>query len=97
MLRKYLAGLALSLVSATCATAGDAASGVGDTLYLSKDNEDFAIRRAGIEYLPRFKHGDALAGVRYTAHHYEQGDWSRHGEQVAVLYREIDPAIANGW
>ena len=100
MSRKYIASLVLGLASACSMAASDndaLAPGAGATLYLSKDNEDFTTQRTGVEYLPRFSHGDSLAGVRYTAHYYEQGDWSRHGEQATFLYRNIDPATANGW
>ncbi len=100
MSRKYVASLVLGLVSAWSMAASDNdafAPGAGAALYLSKDNEDFTTRRAGLEYLSRFNHGDSLTGVRYTAHYYEQGDWSRHGEQLTLLYRDIDPATANGW
>jgi hypothetical protein len=76
---------------------GAVAPGAGAALYLSKDNEDFTTQRSAAEYLPRFRHGDSLTGVRYTAHYYDQGQWSRHGEQVTILHRAIDPATANGW
>lgn len=99
MPRKYVAFLVLGLASTlgTAADDNDAfAPGAGAALYLSKDNEDFTTQRIAAEYLPRFKHGDSLTGVRYTAHHYDQGQWSRHGDQLTVLHRDIDPATANG-
>src|SRR5262249_14089760 len=91
--------LLLALASAAALAAGDDAStrGAGASLYVSKDNEDFYTQRVGVEYLPSFRHGDSLTGVRYTQHYYEQGDWSRNGEQVTLVHRDIDPATANGW
>ena len=100
MSARYVAFLVLALASARSVAVGDTdapGAGAGAALYLSKDNEDFTTQRTGIEYLPTLSHGDSLTGVRYTAHYYEQGDWSRRGEQVAFLYRDIDPATANGW
>jgi hypothetical protein len=100
MRRTCLTFLVLALVCLSEAARGDDeafAPGAGAAAYVSKDNEDFYTRRAGVEYLPRFRHGDSLTGVRYTAHYYEQGDWSRNGEQVTVVHRDIDPATANGW
>src|SRR5262245_19142124 len=98
-MRDACAFLLLALAAgATCAAGDDVApSGAGAALYVSKDNEDFTTRRTGVEYLPSFRHGDSLTGVRYTQHTYEQGDWSRNGEQVTLVHRAIDPATANGW
>ncbi len=90
----------MSLASAAGAAVGDDASfapGAGAAAYFSRDNEGFATQRAGVEYLPRFAHGNSLGGVRYTAHHYDQGDWSRTGQQLSFLHRDVDPATANGW
>jgi len=100
MAGKGAISLALSLASALGIAAGDndsAAPGAGTALYLSKDNEGFYTQRAAAEYLPSFKHGDSLTGVRYTAHYFEQGDWSRNGRQLTFLHRDIDPRTANGW
>ena len=89
----------LLVLSCAAFAAGDDApgQGAGAAAYVSKDNEDFYTQRIGVEYLPRFQHGDSLTGVRYTEHYYRQGDWSRNGEQVTVIHRDIDPATANGW
>src|SRR5882672_4739300 len=100
MPRTCIAFLVLGLASTVAVAAGDdtaIAPGAGTAVYLSKDNEEFYTQRIAAEYLPRFGHGDSLTGVRYTAHYYEQAPWSRRGEQVAFLYRDIDPATANGW
>src|SRR5262247_332491 len=96
---KYLALLALVLAcppEAAAASDDAPGPGAGATLYVSKDNEDFTTQRTGVEYFPRFRHGDSLTGVRYTAHQYEQGDWSRNGEQLTLVHRAVDPATANG-
>src|SRR5262249_54652506 len=97
--RAACAFLLLALAGAAAFAAGDDASssGAGAALYVSKDNENFYTQRVAAEYLPAFRHGDSLTGVRYTEHYYEQNDWSRHGEQVTLVHRDIDPATANGW
>jgi hypothetical protein len=98
--KKCVVSLALSLASASGMAAGDNdnfAPGAGAALYLSKDNEGFFTQRTAVEYLPRFKHGESLTGVRYTGHYFKQGDWSRSGEQLTFLHRDIEPATANGW
>lgn len=90
----------MSLASAVGAAAGDDAPfapGAGAALYFSRDNEGFATQRASVEYLPRFAHGNSLTGVRYTAHHFDQGDWSRNGQHLSFLHRDVDPATADGW
>ena len=93
-----MASLLLVLAGAAFAAGDDAsASGAGAAAYVSKDNEDFYTQRIGVEYVPQLRHGDSLTGVRYTEHYYQQGDWSRNGEQVTVMHRDIDPATANGW
>ena len=98
-LTRAFAFLLLALAGATALAAGDdaPAQGAGAALYVSKDNENFYTQRIAAEYLPRFNHGDSLTGVRYTDHYYAQGDWSRHGEQISLIHRDIDPATANGW
>jgi hypothetical protein len=94
-----LAGLAIGAVAAAGASAADTETlrGAGALAFVSHDSEGFSTRRLALEYFPSFKHGDALTGVRYSAKHFEQDDWSRGGEQIAVLHRSIDPATANGW
>jgi hypothetical protein len=89
----------LVVLAGAAFAAGDGASapGAGAALYVSKDNENFTTRRIAAEYLPTFNHGDSLTGVRYNQHYYEQGDWSRNGEQITLVHRDIDPATANGW
>ena len=76
---------------------GSAGQGAGAAFFLSTDNEDFSTRRAAVEYLPNFRHGDSLTGVRYTTHYFEQDDWTRHGHQLSLLHRDIDTATATGW
>lgn len=76
---------------------GNLRQGIGGALFSSKDNEDFFTQRTAVEYLPRFTHGDALTGVRVTSHRFEQNNWSRNGQQLTLMHRDIDPATANGW
>ncbi len=71
--------------------------GVGAAFVLAQDNEGFSTQRLALEYLPAFEHGDALTGVRYTAHRFEQDDWVRNGKQLSFMHRSLDPATANGW
>jgi len=76
---------------------GNLRQGIGGALFSSKDNEDFFAQRTAVEYLPRFTHGDSLTGVRFTTHRFEQNNWSRSGQQLTLVHRDIDPATANGW
>jgi hypothetical protein len=71
--------------------------GAGAGLFLSHDNEGFSTKRLALGYFPVFEHGDALTGVRYTAHRFEQDDWSRNEQQLTVMHRSVDPATSNGW
>ncbi|MDO8412383.1 MAG: hypothetical protein Q7S51_01190 [Gallionellaceae bacterium] len=69
----------------------------GAELFVSNDNENFSTQRLALEYLPRYHSADALTGVRYTSHWYQQNNWSLNGQQLTFLQRYIDPATANGW
>lgn len=94
-----LALLGVGALAAGGAAAADAERerGAGALLFLSHDSEGFTTRRLALEYLPVFKNGDALTGVRYTASRFEQNGWSRGGQQIGAVARSIDPATANGW
>ena len=103
MTAKIAWGLAL-LTFGTLAAGGAGAAdsdtrtqGAGSVVFLSHDSEGFTTRRLALEYLPVFKNGDSLAGVRYSANHYEQNGWSRSGQQISAVARSVDPATANGW
>ncbi|MFC6519089.1 hypothetical protein ACFQAT_04155 [Undibacterium arcticum] len=72
-------------------------SGAGAAFFISRDNEGFSTQRVAAEYLPAFRHGDALTGGRYTVHHFEQDDWARTAQQLTILHRNVDPATTNGW
>lgn len=78
------------------AFAADNTQGAGALLFFSKDNENFYTQRLAIEYLPAYSHADALSGVRYIDHHYEQNSWVRNGKQISFLHKKVDPATANG-
>ena len=91
---------ALGLAGAADAAVADSdgfVRGAGAAVFMSRDNENFSTQRIAIEYLPRYKHIESLTGVRLTAHRYRQNNWSRDGQQLTVLHRNIDPATANGW
>ncbi|RJX32771.1 MAG: hypothetical protein C4516_03250 [Oxalobacter sp.] len=72
-------------------------TGVGADVFFSTDSENFHTQRIGGEYLPLFQHIDSQTGVRYSHYTYEQNDWSRSGQQISVLHRNIDPKTAYGW
>ncbi|HEY6093697.1 MAG TPA: hypothetical protein VIU93_01970 [Gallionellaceae bacterium] len=76
-------------------TQQDAAAGA--YAFVSHDSEGFNTQAAGLEYLPEFRHGNALTGVRYTYRTYTQQGWRRDAQQVTLIRREIDPATYNGW
>ena len=96
---KFLLHILLLLAcSATYVTAleADTTRGAGALFFTSKDNENFYTQRLAVEYLPTYSHADALSGVRYTDHHYEQNSWVRNGKQLSFLHKKVDPATANG-
>jgi hypothetical protein len=100
---KRAACLALLIASSACAcnvradAAASSLQGAGSALFLSQDNEGFSTQRLAPEYFPVFRHGDALTGVRYAMHHFEQGDWSRSARQLSILHRDVDPRSTAGW
>lgn len=100
MWNRRLALLALWVASASVLAASNEekmAQGVGAAWVFSRDNESFNTQRLTLEYLPKYTDAESLTGLRYTAHRYEQNAWSRNGEQLGFLHRQIDPATANGW
>ena len=70
---------------------------VGTELFMSNDNESFSTQRLALEYFPSYHSADALTGIRYTSHWYQQNNWSLNGQQLTFVHRHIDPATANGW
>ncbi len=78
------------------ALAADNPQGAGALFFFSRDNENFYTQHLAVEYLPTYSQGDALSGVRYTDHHYEQNSWVRNGKQISFLHKKVDPATANG-
>ncbi|MES1982249.1 MAG: hypothetical protein V4443_07220 [Pseudomonadota bacterium] len=92
-------GLAIWLTgSAVCAAADPSQSnGLGAGTFLSTDSEGFNTRRFALEYFPRYRSADSLSGLRYTSHTYNQNNWSRSGQQLSLVHREINPATAYGW
>jgi hypothetical protein len=86
-----------SAFSATASGIERGDQGAGAAFFVSTDNEDFSTRRIAAEYLPRFRHGDALTGVRYTSHYFEQNAWSRRGHQLSLMHRNVDTATVTGW
>lgn len=71
--------------------------GAGPAFFFARDNENFNTQRVALEYLPKYTRAELLTGVRYTEHRYDQNAWSRNGQQLSFLQRQIDPATANGW
>lgn len=86
-------------VSPADAQAADdlARRGAGATIFMSHDNDNFTTQRIGAEYLAPYERIEALTGVRLTELHYGRDNWSRDGQQVSVLHRNVEPATAKGW
>ncbi|MDH4285690.1 MAG: hypothetical protein OEV35_10270, partial [Gallionellaceae bacterium] len=92
--------LALALCQAACAapvTADSQQEAGGAYFFTSHDSEGFDVFALGAEYLPDFRHGNALTGVKYNSRTYTQQGWRRDAQQVSLIKREIDPATYNGW
>jgi hypothetical protein len=71
--------------------------GIGGGYFISHDSENFSTNALSALYLPDFRHGSALGGVRATFRDYSQKEWRRESQQVAVVMREVAPASGNGW
>lgn len=102
---RQLSSIVIALVtSALCHPAGAATEPTGQEqragggyFFTSHDTEGFNTLGMAVEYLPEFRNGDSLTGLRYTYRTYTQQDWRREGQQVSLIKREIDPATSNGW
>lgn len=95
-----LALLMVCIASASAQAAGDdgkITQGAGPAFFFSRDNENFDTQRLALEYLPKYSGAELLTGLRYTTHRYEQEAWSRNGQQLSFLQRQVDAATANGW
>lgn len=95
-----IALLALTLCHAASAaplSAGTRQDAAGASFFTSHDSEGFDVLALGPEYLPEYRHVNALTGVRYTYRTYTQQNWRREAQQVSLIKREIDPATYNGW
>lgn len=71
--------------------------GIGGYLFTSHDSEDFDTHALALQYLPKFKNGNDLTGMRFIFRDYKQNDWHRELQQVSFIAHNIDPATANGW
>ena len=90
--------IATGLHAANAAAADDAPSmAAGPNVFASTDNEGFHTRRAGVEFFPSVRSQDAATGVRYRHHEFRQDDWSRSGEQVALVAKGPLAAGVRAW
>lgn len=102
-MHKPLSSTVFALLAITLYQAAGAApvntqqDAAGAYVFTSHDSEGFNTQAFGLEYLPDFRHGLALTGVRYTYRTYSQQNWQRDAQQVSLIKREIDPATYNGW
>ncbi len=96
MKQPYLACLLIGACS-VAAAAEEPMQGAGMALFASTDSEGFSTRRAALEYLPAYRHGSSLTGVRYTTSRFRQAGWSHNASQLSAIHRAIDPRTANGW
>lgn len=71
--------------------------GIGPEFLATSDSEGFRARRLSVEYFPSMEHADHLFGLRASDYRYSQDGWSRHGQKLSVLGRQLDPATLNGW
>lgn len=89
---------ALALLLLACPAAhADEPRGIGGYYFVSHDTEGFNTNALAVEYLPEFRHGNDLTGVRVTLRDYTQGAWRRESQQLTYMARKVDPATANGW
>lgn len=70
---------------------------LGTEFFLSDDSEGFQTRKLSAEFLPRYEHADHYLGIRASAYQYKADDWSRDGQKISFIGRNIDFATANGW
>ncbi len=95
------ATLLLCCLNSACAqeekAAEKSAQGAGTGFFFANDSEGFTTRRLTLEYLPKYRHAQWLSGLRYTKHHFAQDAWSRNGQQLSFLHRQIDPVTTSGW
>lgn len=69
----------------------------GTELFLSHDSDGFQTRKLSAEFFPKYENGDRYLGVRASAYQYKADDWTRDGQKISILARDIDSATANGW
>ncbi|WP_171542900.1 hypothetical protein [Acinetobacter terrae] len=69
----------------------------GTEFFFSDDSEGFQTRKLSAEFLPQYENVDHYLGVRASAYQYKAEDWSRDGQKISFIGREIDSATANGW
>ncbi len=89
--------IGIALCPAASVAAEQSEHGIGEYYFVSHDTESFSTNALAVEYLPEFRHGNDLTGVRVTLRDYSQRDWRRESQQVTFIKRSIDPATANGW
>lgn len=70
---------------------------VGTEFFLSHDSEGFQTRKLSAEFFPKYANGDHYLGVRASAYQYKADDWTRDGQKISMIARDIDSATANGW
>ncbi|MDD2945971.1 MAG: hypothetical protein PHG15_09335 [Acinetobacter sp.] len=69
----------------------------GTEFFFSDDSEGFQTRKLSAEFLPQYENADHYLGVRGSAYQYQIDDWSREGQKVSFIGRNIDSVTANGW
>lgn len=69
----------------------------GTEFFLSDDSEGFQTRKLSAEFFPKYESGDSYLGVRASAYQYKTDDWSRDGQKISFIGRDIDSTTANGW
>ncbi|QXX85583.1 hypothetical protein J7649_09215 [Acinetobacter lwoffii] len=70
---------------------------LGTEFFFSDDSEGFQTRKLSAEFLPQYEHADDYLGIRGSAYQYKADDWSRDGQKISLIGRNIDSATANGW
>ncbi|MHA3090975.1 hypothetical protein [Acinetobacter brisouii] len=75
----------------------DSELAAGTEFFFSNDSDGFQTRKLSAEFFPKYESGDNYLGVRTSAYQYRSSNWSRDGQKISFIGRNIDTATANGW
>ncbi len=91
-----LSMLALSMLVLSMPVAAEGMA-AGGGFFHSADAEGFNSRRLSVDGTARFEHLDSRVGLRYTDHEFSRSGWSRQGQQLRLVARDVDRKTLDGW